>query len=135
METLVYFNSQKFAPNDQDAEHMINEDVWGHELVTYLAEALRQSGIETKDFFAEDWGWGVPLRNPYKMWIGCGHIGHPPYDSGAFAVFFGPEKFVRRALQATDEAHTELLRLKAILDKSLQSDPDISGLSWEVQRL
>jgi hypothetical protein len=68
------------------------------------------------------------------MWIGCGHIGHPPDDNGEFAVFFAPAKFVRRALQASDGAHTELLKLKAILDETLRNDPEISRLTWGVHK-
>jgi hypothetical protein len=50
-------------------------------------------------------------------------------SKGTFAVFFGPEKFVRRARQMSDGAYDELLRLRALLEQVLE------GATWERQRI
>ena len=128
MKTHVEFRSAKFPayPGEEDE---VNPDLWGKRLAEYLYQKLREQGIETKEIFAEDWGWVVPLRHDvFSMWVGCGH--YQEYPDG-YLVFVEPSKpTVRKGLFKKIDTTADVEKVTGAIDRILKSDPDIHDIRW-----
>jgi len=128
MKTHVEFRSAKFPayPGEEDE---VNPDLWGKRLAEYLYQKLREQGIETKEIFAEDWGWVVPLRHDaFPMWVGCGH--YQEYPDG-YLVFVEPSKpTVRKGLFKKIDTTADVEKVTGAIDRILKSDPEIQDIRW-----
>ena len=103
MKTQVEFRSSKFPAYEGESEE-INPGIWGKRLAEYLTQKLGEKGIETEEFFAEDWGWYIPVRNEgFRLAVCCGH---QDGDDDQFACFTDPRtpvvKKLLKKIDATD---------------------------------
>jgi hypothetical protein len=128
MKTHVEFRSAKF-PAYPGEEEEVNPDLWGKRLAEYLYEKLKEHGIETKEIFAEDWGWVVPIRHDaFSMWVGCGH--YQEYPDG-YLVFVEPSKpTIRKGLFKKIDTASDVEKAAGAIDRILKSDPDIHDIRW-----
>ena len=127
MKTMLEFTSDAF-PAEPGEEDEINPGRYGRKLAAFIAEALRRSGLETGEPFAEDWGWQVDVANDnFPLWIGCGNIEDTP---NALLVFIEPSKPVIRRLFRKIETRPAVERLAAALHAVLAGSGKVSGLTW-----
>jgi hypothetical protein len=67
---LGTIRSTKF-PAYPGEEEEVNPGLWGRRLAEYFYRKLKEQGIETKEIFAEDWGWTVPIHHAaFPLWVG-----------------------------------------------------------------
>ncbi len=127
MKTQVEFRSKQFPPYD-DEEESINPGVWGRRLAEYLVQKLSEKGIKTEEFFAEDWGWYIPVQNHgFELAIGCGHrVG----EDDEFLCFTKPSTPVVKKLFRKVDATEQLSRLVDALQQILSSDAEIKEVVW-----
>jgi hypothetical protein len=128
MKTHVEFRSAKF-PAYPGEEKEVNPGLWGKRLAEYLYQKLKEQGIETKEIFAEDWGWTVPIRHEaFPMWVGCGH--YQEYPDG-YLVFVEPSKpTIRKGLFKKIDTTYDVEKVAGAIDRILKSDPDIHDIRW-----
>ena len=127
MKTQVQFRSAKF-PAYKGEESESNPGIWGKRLAEYLAKKLSEKGIKTKEFFAEDWGWYIPIQNEeFDLAICCGHQGG---DNDQFLCFTYPSTPVVRKLYKEIDATAQLTRLVEAMQQILSSDPEIKDIVW-----
>lgn len=128
MRSHVEFRSNKF-PAYEGEEAQINPGLWGKRLVEYLQPALREKGIKAGEFYAEDWGWAMPIENAaFPMWIGCGH----QYErEDSFLIFIEPSKRqIRTGLFKKVDTRGDVEHVAAALDSILKQDNDIREVRW-----
>jgi hypothetical protein len=128
MKTHVEFRSAKF-PSYPGEEEEVNPGLWGKRLAEYLYQKLREQGIETKEIFAEDWGWTVPIRHEaFSMWVGCSH--YQEYPDG-YLVFVEPSKpTIRKGLFKKIDTTSDVEKVAGAIDRILKSDSDIRDVRW-----
>lgn len=127
MLTHVEFRSDRF-PAVEGEEKLVNPGLWGKRLAEFLRKSLREQGFETKEPFAEDWGWVVPVVNElFPIWIGCGH--YQEYPDG-FLCFIEPhEPFVRKLFKKID-TRERIATLQRALDHALVESAGIRSKRW-----
>jgi hypothetical protein len=127
MKTQVEFKSSKFPPYEGEEEE-INPGLWGKRLAEYLVLKLADSGVETEDIIAEDWGYYVPVRNEgFELALCCGH---QDGEEDEFLCFTEPSKPIVKKLFKKVDATAQLTMLIEVLEKILSSDPDIREVVW-----
>lgn len=128
MKTHVEFRSAKF-PAYPGEEEEVNPDLWGKRLAEYLHQKLREQGIGTKEVFAEDWGWTIPIRHEaFPTWVGCGH--YQEYPDG-YLVFIEPSKpTIRKSLFKKIDTTSDVEKVADAIDRILKSDPNIHDIRW-----
>jgi hypothetical protein len=128
MKTNVEFKSDKFPPYEGEEEE-VNPDLWGKRLAENLTVKLTEKGIEIGEIYAEDWGWGIPVKNEaFQMWIGCGH--YQEYPNG-YLVFVQPSKpLIRKGLFKKIDTTTDVERVTKAIDEILNADPEIRDFKW-----
>ena len=120
----VEFRSDRF-PADPDESEIVNPGLWGRRLALFLRDGLRARGFHVDEPFPEDWGWALRVeRQPFRMWIGCGH--YQEYPDG-YLCFIEPHKpFVwklfrrvetRAAVGAMQRALDEILSAEGIRER------------------
>jgi hypothetical protein len=128
MKTHVEFRSDRFPPCPEEDEE-VNPGIWGKRLAEFLAAGLKSHGIATREPFAEDWGWMVPIDNDaFPLWIGCANYAEYPDDG--FLCFVEPsEPFVRRWFRKipTEAQVGAVTKALAVL---LSSEPAIRDIKW-----
>jgi hypothetical protein len=131
MNTQVEFRSPKFPPYDGEEEE-INPGLWGKRLTEYLAQKLRDRGIDTGEMIIEDWGCYLPVRSQaFSMGLCCGH----QYgDDDQFLCFTDPRTPIVKKLFRKIDATPDFTRLLDAVRQILESDPDIREISWSEQR-
>ena len=128
MKTQVEFRSEKFPPYEGEEEE-INPGLWGKRLAEYLVAKLSEKGIETGEFFAEDWGYFIPVTNEgFRLAICCGHQNG---DDNQFLCFTDPATPIVKKLFRKIDATTHLERITKALNEILSADPDIREIFWE----
>ena len=127
MKTHVEFRSNLFPPYEGEEEE-VNPGLFGKRLAEFLARKLDEVGFETKDLFCEDWGWGIPVKNPdFHLWIGCGHqFG----NDDEFLCFIEPHKPVIRKFFKKVDTTRRVGSLQEAIDKILHSTSDIRNIKW-----
>lgn len=116
MLTHVEFRSDRF-PADPDESESVIPGLWGRRLAVFLRDGLRARGFQVGEPCPEDWGWALRVeKQPFRMWIGCGH--YQEYPDG-YLCFVEPHKpFVwklfrrvdtRAAVEAVQKALDEIL--------------------------
>lgn len=130
MRTQVQFVSDAFPSYPREDER-INPGIFGKRLAEYLAQELPKHGVTTREFYAEDWGWEIPIENEaFPMFIGCGNQKDP--DGNQFLCFIDPGKpEVRKGLFKKISTVADIERVAEALDKALRSHPEVRELSWE----
>jgi hypothetical protein len=128
MRTHLEFRSTAFPPYEGEEEE-INPGRYGRRLAEFLHTQLAEQGLQTKDPYAEDWGWALPIVNEeFALWIGCGN--YEEYPDG-FLCFIEPSKpVVRRWLFKRIDATATVERVAAALEKALAAKPDVRDLKW-----
>lgn len=127
MKTHVEFRSDLF-PAYPGEEEEINPGIWGRRLAEHLSAGLKQHGIPTREPFAEDWGWVVPIENEsFPLWLGCAN--YPEYPDG-FLCFVEPSKpFVRRLFRKIP-TESRVLQVTKALASLLASNASIKDIRW-----
>jgi hypothetical protein len=127
MLTYVEFRSDRF-PAVEGEEKVVNPGLWGKRLAEFLRDSLREQGFDTKEPFAEDWDWVVPVANElFPIWIGCGH--YQEYPEG-FLCFIEPhEPFVRKLFKKID-TRDQVAKLQQALDHVLTESAGIRLKRW-----
>jgi hypothetical protein len=127
MKTQVTFRSDKFPPYEGE-EEQINPGLWGKRLAEYFVEKLKETGIETEEIIAEDWGWYIPIKNEgFRLAICCGHQDGDPDE---FLCFTDPDRPVVKKLFKKIDATEQLTRVVSAMDKILAADPEIRNVEW-----
>ena len=125
----VEFRSDDFPPCDGEKEE-VNPGLYGKRLAESLVRGLKQHGFEPLEPVAEDWGWGIPIKNAgFKLWIGCGN--YQEYPDG-FLCFIEPHQpMVRRffVLWKIDTAK-QVTALPQALDHILSALPGTRDKRW-----
>jgi hypothetical protein len=129
MRTHVEFISNAFPPYPGEDEE-INPGIWGKRLAEFIASKLPGHGIETGEFYSEDWGWEIPIKNEaFPIFIGCGNQTEPGGTN--FLCFINPSKpEVRKGLFKKVSTVADVGRVADALDTILRSHPDIKELHW-----
>ena len=129
MRTHVQFTSDAFPPYPGE-EEQINPGIWGKRLAEFIVSKLPDFGVTPEEFYAEDWGWEIPLKNEaFPMFIGCGN---QISDGGnEFLCFIDPSKpEIRRGLFKKISTVSDVERVADALDQILRSHPGIRDLEW-----
>ena len=126
MLTHVEFRSDKF-PAVPEEEHLVNPGIWGKRLADFLYGSLPRQGFETREPFAEDWGWAVPIINDsFRLWIGCANYHHPD----GFLCFIEPHKpLVRRIFRKVD-TRQRIATLQQAMDGILSESAGVREKRW-----
>jgi hypothetical protein len=121
------FRSDRFPPYEGE-EEKVNPGLWGQRLAEFLRDRLRAEGFQTKEPFAEDWGWIVPIANrEFGLWIGCGH--YQAYPDG-YLCFIEPHRpFIRRFFKRIDTREI-IAALQQSMDRVLTEDSGIRAKRW-----
>ena len=129
MNNGVEFVSDAF-PSYPGEDEEINPGIWGKRLAEYLVSALRERGIETKEFYAEDWGWEIPVVNKaFPIYIGCSNQVGP--GGNHFLIIISPSKpTIRVGLFKKVETATDVGRVISALEQILASNPEIKDVEW-----
>lgn len=130
MRTQLEFISDDF-PAYPGEEESINPGIWGKRLAEYLAAELPKRGVRVGEFFAEDWGWLLPIENEaFPMFIGCGNQMEP--GANHFLCFIDPSKpEVRLGLFKKVSTVADVERVAKALEEALKAHPGVRDLSWE----
>ena len=129
MRTHVQFTSDAFPPFPGEDEE-INPGIWGKRLAEFIVPKLREHGIATGEFHAEDWGWEIPVKNhAFPIFIGCSNQTEP--GGNEFLCFIHPAKpQIRRRLFKKVSTVSDVARVSDALDQILRSHPEIRNLRW-----
>ena len=129
MQTSVEFTSDAFPPYPGEEEE-INPGIWGKRLAEFIVSKLPDYGIYTDDFYSEDWGWEIPVKNEaFPIYIGCGNQTGP--GDNRFLCFIDPSKLeVRKGLFKKVSTLADVERVTRALDKVLKSHPEIKDPQW-----
>lgn len=129
MRTQVEFFSDAF-PSYPNEDEEINPGIWGKRLAEYLVSQLPQHGITPGEFYAEDWGWEIPIENEaFPIYIGCSNQLEP--EGNHFLCFVDPSKpKVKVGLFKSVDGTNDITRVADALDKILSKNPDIKELRW-----
>jgi hypothetical protein len=129
MRTHVQFISDAFPPYPGEDEE-INPGVWGRRLVEFIVSKLPDHGITTDEFYTEDWGWEIPVKNEaFPIFIGCSNQIEP--GGSEFLCFIDPCKpEVRRGFFKKVSTVADVARVADTLDKILNSHSGIRELRW-----
>ena len=129
MRTHVQFTSDAFPPYPGEDEE-INPGIWGKRLAEFIVSKLPDHRIATDEFYTEDWGWEIPVKNEvFPMFIGCSN---QISDGGnGFLCFIDPSKpEIRRGLFKKVSTVFDVERVADALDKIFRSHPGIRDLRW-----
>ena len=127
MQTHVEFRSALFSPYEGE-ETNVNPGMWGKRLAEFIRDGLRTKGIEAEEPFLEDWGWVVTAaREPFHLWIGCGH--YQKYADGYICFIEPHSPYVRKFLSKI-ETGEHLMSLHRALDEVLSQCADIRSKRW-----
>lgn len=127
MLTHVEFQSGAFPPYEGESDE-INPGRYGKRLAEFLSAELRTRGENVGEFFAEDWGWVLPVENEgFNLWIGVGN--YEEYEDG-FMCFIEPHKeFIRRLWKKIPtRERIEVLQQK--IAEILSANPEVNGVKW-----
>jgi hypothetical protein len=125
--THVEFRSNKF-PAFEGEQDVINPDLWGKLLADFLREGLLSRGYDVGEPVPEDWGWMLHVpKQPFSMWIGCGH--YQEYPDG-FLCFIEPSKpYIWRSLRRIKTVDT-VKALQLAVDAVLVESAGIRSKKW-----
>ena len=127
MKTQVEFRSDKFPPYDGE-EHEINPGLWGKRLAEYLVQHLTAKGVQTDNFYVEDWGCLIPVKNDeFRSYVACGH---QDGDDDEFLVFVKPHQPTIRKWFRKIDTTQQVRRVCQVLSSILSTDPDIREIRW-----
>ncbi len=132
MRTKVEFDSDAFPPYPGEDEE-VNPNIWGKRLAEFIAAKLSEQGIETGEFYPEDWGWEIPVKNEaFPIFIGCGNQIDP--GGTRFLCFIDPSKpEIRRGLFKKVNTVADIEKVSHALDIILRSHPAIKSLQWHTE--
>ena len=128
MRTEVNFESEIFPPtlNEEDET---NPGIWGKNLAVYLVKKLKSYNIQIEDYYPEDWGWEIALRNDhFPIYIGCTN---EEESEKSFRCIFTPNKqFIRKWFKKIDTTN-DMKKITDIIDSILHEDVLITKIRWE----
>jgi len=129
MRTNVEFTSDAFPPYPGEDEK-VNPGIWGQRLAEFIVSRLPEYGVETGNFYPEDWGWEIPVKNEaFPIFIGCGNKTEP--GGTRFLCFIDPSTpETRTGLFKKVSTLADVDRVADALDEVLQSHPAIKDLRW-----
>jgi hypothetical protein len=126
--THVEFRSDLFPSYESEEEGVNFQTIWGKRLAEFLQIKLREEGFETKEPYAEDWGWELPIKNDaFSLYVGCGH--YEEYLDGYLCRLDPDKPFVRRFFKKID-TRPRLTQLQRAIDKILTTTPGIHDIKW-----
>lgn len=130
MRTRVKFNSDAFPPYPGEDED-INPGIWGKRLAEFISTKLRERGIESEEFYAEDWGWEIPIKNKlFPIFMGCSNASKR--FGNEFVCFIEPNKpVVRRWIFKRISTAEDVERVANALDSILKDHAGVSELHWD----
>ncbi len=129
MNNGVEFVSDAF-PSYPGEDESINPGIWGKRLAEFLVSGFLEQGIRTKEFYAEDWGWEIPVENEaFPIHIGCSNQLEP--GGNHFLVIVSPSKpRIRKGLFKKVDTTADVGRVVAALEKILAGKPEIREIRW-----
>jgi hypothetical protein len=129
MHTLLQFTSTAFPPYP-GGEEMINPGIWGKRLAEFIVSRLPDHGVVTDEFYTEDWGWEIPVRNEaFPIFIGCSNQSAP--GGTEFLCFIDPSKpEIRNGFFKRISTVADIERVAQALERTLRSHPDTKDLQW-----
>jgi hypothetical protein len=114
--------------------HFINPCCFGEDLAAWLWDKLRQKGIDLREPYQEDWGWGLPVKNggqSYYLGVGGNADGSSDNrDEGEWGVIVEKKRSIGRRLSGQGKitgGDELLLSVKEIL----MADPSIRDVHVE----
>lgn len=130
MRTRVKFTSDAFPPYPGEDED-INPGIWGKRLAEFISTNLRECGIQSDEFYAEVWGWEIPIKNKsFPIFIGCGNASER--FGNEFICFIEPDKpVIRKWLFKRVATGDDVDRVASALDYILKNHPGVSGIQWD----
>lgn len=130
MRTHALFISDAFPPYPGE-EDGINPGIWGKRLAEFIVEGLSRLGVQTRDFYAEDWGWEIPVVNAaFPMSIGCSNQREP--GGNEFSCLIEPSRpEVKTGFFKKVSTVADVERLADALEKVLRSHAEIRDFRWE----
>ncbi|MDR1911940.1 MAG: hypothetical protein LBQ52_06300 [Helicobacteraceae bacterium] len=125
----VTFQTDFFKPDPTETEET-NPNCYGKELALYLAEKLKERGVETQKILPEDWGWIVmAFRKPFMLWLGCSNIDESVDKWNIFIVAEIP--IWRRFFKRIDPTQ-QINELRLYLEEIVAQIPNISNKRWDL---
>jgi hypothetical protein len=127
MLTHVEFRSDQFPPLEGE-EALVNPQLWGRRLAEFLRHGLGCQGFELSQPTGEDWGYRLDvLRQPTRMWIGCGH--YQVHDD-SYLCFIEPHKPIIRKLLRSVDTRPHVGKLQQAIDTVLGREASVRDKRW-----
>jgi hypothetical protein len=129
----VVFRTSRFNLSNVGV-HFINPCCFGEDLAAWLRDKLRQKGIDLREPYQEDWGWGLGVKNggqSYYLGVGGNADGASDNrDEGEWRVIVEKKQSIGQRFSGQGKITCEdelLLSVKEIL----MADPSIRGVHVE----
>ncbi|MGB8929933.1 MAG: hypothetical protein WCC48_01650 [Anaeromyxobacteraceae bacterium] len=128
-----WFSSSLFEVEAGEDEET-NPGRYGRRLATWLADRLREHGLDVESVTPEDWGWRVACRSgPHRLIAACGNVDeagpdHAPVGPPASVTwhcFAVSESSLWRRLFQRAEAEQALEGFSRALREIFESEPRI----------
>ena len=130
MRTFIDFTSAEFPPYPGEEEE-INPGLWGKRLAEFIVSKLPDHGFTTDEFYAEDWGWEIPVRNQaFPIYIGCTNARERSGNKFVCSIEPNNTTIRRGLLFQKISTETDVSRVADALETILRGHPGIKDLSW-----
>jgi hypothetical protein len=120
----VAFRSGAFPPDPTEAE--LDGGPHGMALASWVAERLRDAGIEAGEPFPEDFGWMLEVRGAGRVVISCGAT-----EAGADDFVIAIEDVPRRFRKSDPAGAALAQRAVDAVAAALTAHPDVADATWE----
>lgn len=129
MRNNAFFQSTLFE-NKDPKPHFINPCCFGEDVVTWLLENLRPTGLQLGDSIQEDYGWGFWVEGDYWVPVGImeDSIGADVAE-WRLSVDYDPGLSIKKRLFGKADPVLQL-RICQAINSALQGEPGITALRW-----
>ena len=124
MKTEFTIQSDLFPPYENESDE-VNPGIHGKRLVEYFEKQFKIHGIETEEFYPEDWGWELPIVNQeFDIYLCCQNL-----DDNSYLCFLEPSKpQIRKWLFKKIDTRNNLNRISDIIQKIINDDSQIKEI-------
>jgi len=126
---ILAFESSVF-PDAPDGNGKTKPPIQGRDLANWLADQLRQAGVQAQKVIPEEFGWCVHVKteSQQSLYVVCAGS---PEGPNQWKVFAFVEEGVLSKLTGKDNAADPLGSLFGIVKQCLADDPTIENLQQE----